>query len=154
MRFLVVGPEDDREYAEALREDIAAKGLSDAVRFLGERRGQDKLVCLGAADALVLPSHTENFGMVVPEALASGVPVVASQHTPWEGLRLAGVGDWLPLATEPWVEALTRWIGKDRADSERCREYARAEFAKDQVLRRLASMYRDLARSAPLSDGL
>ena len=60
----------------ALREDI---GLNDFVTFLG-KRGQDTLpYYYSAADAVVMPSFYESFGMVALEAMACGTPVVASQ---------------------------------------------------------------------------
>ena len=45
-------------------------------------------------DYLVLPSKSENFGMVVPEALINGVPVLASKGTPWEELNTHQCGWW------------------------------------------------------------
>jgi len=54
-------------------------GLTDLIAFLG-RRGQDTLpYYYSAADAVVMPSHYESFGMVALEAMACGTPVVASQ---------------------------------------------------------------------------
>ena len=59
----------------ALREE---HGLTDMITFLGSR-DQDKLpYYYSAADAVVVPSHYESFGMVALEAMACGTPVVAS----------------------------------------------------------------------------
>jgi len=74
----VPGHEDYQEMARlhALREKA---GLLDLVAFLG-KRGQDTLpYYYSAADAIVVPSHYESFGMVALEAMACGTPVVASQ---------------------------------------------------------------------------
>jgi D-inositol-3-phosphate glycosyltransferase len=74
----VPGHEDNEEMARlhALREKA---GLLDLVAFLG-KRGQDTLpYYYSAADAIVVPSHYESFGMVALEAMACGTPVVASQ---------------------------------------------------------------------------
>jgi len=61
---------------QALREE---KGLGNLVTFLG-RKSQDTLpYYYSAADAVVVPSHYESFGMVALEAMACGTPVVASQ---------------------------------------------------------------------------
>ena len=61
---------------KAIREEI---GLSDQIGFLG-KRGQDTLpYYYSAAEAVVVPSHYESFGMVALEAMACGTPVVASQ---------------------------------------------------------------------------
>lgn len=75
----VVGPETlngEMGRLQALREQI---GLKDLVTFLGQR-GQDTLpYYYSAAEAVVVPSHYESFGMVALEAMACGAPVVASQ---------------------------------------------------------------------------
>ena len=76
------------------------------VRFIGELNGHAKYDFLSDADIYVLPSHTENFGVTVAEALASGVPVIASQGTPWEGLEKEHCGRWIPIGVEPLKIAL------------------------------------------------
>jgi D-inositol-3-phosphate glycosyltransferase len=73
------GPESDNaemEHVKMLREQA---GLEDLVTFLG-KRSQDSLpYYYSAAEAVVVPSHYESFGMVALEAMACGTPVVASQ---------------------------------------------------------------------------
>ena len=70
----------DREPAVVadLRQRLARSGLADRVALVGALRGSALEEAYAAADLLVLPSHVETFGMVVTEALAHGVPVVAS----------------------------------------------------------------------------
>ena len=67
---------DEMERLKAIREQA---GLDDLVTFLG-KRSQDTLpYYYSAAEAVVVPSHYESFGMVALEAMACGTPVVASQ---------------------------------------------------------------------------
>lgn len=101
--LVIAGP--DRGAKQKL-DDIIAELNIPRVRFTGELNGQAKYDFLSDADIYVLPSHTENFGVTVAEALASGVPVVASQGTPWEGLESEGCGRWIPVGVEPLIEAL------------------------------------------------
>ena len=56
-----------------------AFGLGDRVRFVGPRTGAELDRAYAAADLLVLASHAETYGMVVTEALARGLPVIASE---------------------------------------------------------------------------
>jgi N-acetyl-alpha-D-glucosaminyl L-malate synthase BshA len=72
-RLLLVGDGPERPRIEAA---IAARGLADDVQLLGERI--ELPVVLRESDAFLLPSETESFGLAALEALACGVPVVAS----------------------------------------------------------------------------
>lgn len=73
-RLILAGPEEDGVYATELRK--LAEPFAERVTWAGMLRGESKWGALRAADALVLPSHQENFGMVVAEALSVGVPVL------------------------------------------------------------------------------
>ena len=70
----------DREpdVVAALRGQLSQEGLTDRVHLVGALRGADLEGAYAAADLLVLPSHVETYGMVVTEALAHGLPVVAT----------------------------------------------------------------------------
>ncbi|MBA3630102.1 MAG: glycosyltransferase [Actinobacteria bacterium] len=76
-RLLIVGP-DDEGLQPALEMQARRLGVSDGVTFIGPLHGPDRLSALAAAAAWVLPSHTENFGSAVIEAMAAGVPVIVS----------------------------------------------------------------------------
>jgi glycosyltransferase involved in cell wall biosynthesis len=71
--------ERDPAFAERLRRRVLDGGMDDRVRFSGPRTGADLARSYGAADLLVLPSRAETYGMVVTEALARGLPVVAAE---------------------------------------------------------------------------
>lgn len=64
------------------------------IEFVGEVHGEEKEAAFSWADVLVLPSYSENFGSVVAEALSRGVPVIASQGTPWQEVEAVGCGWW------------------------------------------------------------
>jgi glycosyltransferase involved in cell wall biosynthesis len=68
----------DPGFVEQLRRRIPEYGLQDQVRFAGALIGVDLDAAYAAADVLVLASHSETYGMVVTEALARGIPVVAT----------------------------------------------------------------------------
>ena len=58
------------------------------------------------ADLFVLPTYSENFGIVVAEALWAGVPVITTKGTPWKDLVDHNCGWWIEVGVEPLVEAL------------------------------------------------
>ncbi|MEA2125054.1 MAG: hypothetical protein QOI80_1836 [Solirubrobacteraceae bacterium] len=68
----------DAAFADGVRRRARDLGLADRVRYPGPRTGADLDEAYAAADLLVLPSHAETYGMVVTEALARGLPVVAA----------------------------------------------------------------------------
>jgi glycosyltransferase involved in cell wall biosynthesis len=74
-----VGPPGrDPAYAAALRHLIGRAGLGDRVRLAGPRTGERLAGAYAAADLVVLASRAETYGMVVTEALARGIPVLAT----------------------------------------------------------------------------
>ena len=68
----------DAETANALRSAIAEQGLGDRVRLHGEVSAGGLQSMYGQADAVVLPSYFEGYGMALAEALAHGLPVVST----------------------------------------------------------------------------
>jgi glycosyltransferase involved in cell wall biosynthesis len=75
VRLTVVGEGNRQDYFVAMAEQL---GISLEVEFRGRLNGQDLLAVYQKADVLIVPSSTEAFGMVVVEAMASGLPVVGS----------------------------------------------------------------------------
>jgi glycosyltransferase involved in cell wall biosynthesis len=79
-RCLCVGSLDrDPAFADDMRRRVLDGGLGDRVRFVGPRTGADLERSYAEADLLVLASRAETYGMVVTEALARGLPVVAAE---------------------------------------------------------------------------
>ncbi len=78
-RCTCVGSLDrDPGFVELLRRQVRADGIEHRVHFAGPRTGGDLDTAYASADLLVLASHAETYGMVVVEALARGIPVVAT----------------------------------------------------------------------------
>jgi glycosyltransferase involved in cell wall biosynthesis len=75
----VGSPDRDPSFAEALRRRSREHGLADRVLFAGTATGADLDRAYAEADLMVLASRAETYGMVVTEALARGVPVVATE---------------------------------------------------------------------------
>ena len=69
----------DPAFADGVRRATRRKGLGDRVRFPGPRTGPELDRAYAGADLLVLASHAETYGMVVAEALARGLPVLAAE---------------------------------------------------------------------------
>ena len=85
--LVIVGPEDDTGYAEKVRAELRGEGV-----WTGELAGEEKWSALGNAGFVSLPTYSENFGIVVAEALAAGRPVLTTTGTPWGAAKLRGDG--------------------------------------------------------------
>lgn len=94
---LEIAGEGDSAYVETLKKK--ACDLKN-IHFIGPQYGESKWDCLRSADVMVLPTFSENFGIVVAEALAVGVPVLTTQGTPWEDLQTHDCGWWVDLSIE------------------------------------------------------
>ena len=109
-QVVIAGPSENG-YEDRLRSRVKALGLTSRVTFCGPLYGADKAMALRSAALFVLPSHNENFGIVVAEALACGVPVITTKGTPWSELlgqsEVCGrCGWWIDIGEEPLAEAL------------------------------------------------
>lgn len=96
----------DPIYIETLQRTIDEKGLRKEIQIIGPQFGEDKLATYQCADLFVLPTYSENFGIVVAEALACGIPVITTKGTPWEALNTRNAGWWIDIGAEPLVKAL------------------------------------------------
>jgi glycosyltransferase involved in cell wall biosynthesis len=131
-RCLCVGPLGrEPEFVERVRAQIDGYGLADRVRLAGSRTGQRLDAAYAGADALVLASRGETYGMVIVEALARGIPVLATATggVP-EALGRAPDGGRPGLLVEPGepgalADALHCWLD-DRDLREQLRRSARA----------------------------
>lgn len=78
-RVTVAGPDGSAGTAASLTRRVAAMGLRDRVRFVGSKSGAEKVALLRESDVYVQPSHHEGLPIAVLEAMAHGVPIVATR---------------------------------------------------------------------------
>jgi glycosyltransferase involved in cell wall biosynthesis len=100
-RLVIAGP-DEGGHRAVVERAARRLGLATQVLFTGEISDDDKWPWYSSADVFVLPSLSENFGIVVAESLAAGTPVITTTGTPWQDLGEIGCG-W---QVEPTVDAL------------------------------------------------
>lgn len=100
----IVG-EGKPDYVRFLKDKLNEKD-EQHIRFHGAAYGKEKESFYKNAELFVLPTYTENFGIVVAEALSYGVPVITTKGAPWEDLETHGAGWWIEIGTEPLKYAL------------------------------------------------
>jgi glycosyltransferase involved in cell wall biosynthesis len=114
---VVIAGSDEGGHAEELKAEIRKLKLEKDFDFVGPVAGEAKWRLYRQADLFVLPSHSENFGIVVAEALASGIPVITTRATPWEELVTHRCGWWTENGPAPLAAVLREALS--RTDEER-----------------------------------
>lgn len=144
----VIGKGDDN-YELFLKSEAQRLGIANHVHFLGFLNGFDKYSRLAMTDALFVPSDMENFGMIIPEALIVGTPVMASFGTPWEALNTERCGWWCdnsPESIASVINELYSMTGEERLMmGKRGRDYILQSFASEIVAKQMLELYQWLA---------
>jgi glycosyltransferase involved in cell wall biosynthesis len=100
----LAGPDNDGYLAEM---QLLSKKLNlQRIYFCGPMYGEEKLEGYRNASIYVLPTHSENFGITVAEALAAGVPAIVSKGAPWHEIVAKDAGWWVDVGVEPLVACL------------------------------------------------
>jgi len=135
----------NERYIHQLKKLISESTLENEIKFIGPKYGQDKIDTYYQADLFVLPTLGENFGMVVAEALACGVPVITTKGAPWEVLNTNNAGWWIDIGVEPLAKALTEAM--QLSDSERIqmglngRKLVEENYSIESVAKKMIQLY-------------
>ena len=105
-----IAGEGDADYIASLKNKAKELGIEKLINFRGGVYGEEKWKLFREADVFVLPTYSENFGIVVGEALACGTPVITTKGTPWEELNTEHCGWWTEVGTEATKEALLNFL--------------------------------------------
>lgn len=143
--FIIAG-RDERGYASELKAEIRNLKLEADFEFVGPVEGERKWKLHQQVDLFVLPSHSENFGVVVAEALACGVPVLTTRGTPWKDLETHGCGWWAENGPEPLAtalrEALSRTDEERREMGRRGRKLIEQKYSWSGLAAQMRAVYR------------
>ncbi len=144
-KILVAG-EGEPAYVDSLRQMIADRGLQDMIQLIGGVYGDEKWELFRSADFFVLPTHSENFGLAIAEALASGTPVITTVGTPWSDLNSSQAGEWIEIGTQPLVEALKRFLALPEEELERMgrngRKLIETKYSAEVMAEKMMDVYR------------
>ncbi len=150
-RLVIVGDGDD-SYVGRLRRLAAKKlGTNLPVTWTGGIWDDRKWAYLQGADLMCLPSHSENFGLVILEALQVGTPVLTTDQTPWSALPGLGGGWIVRPDVEPLTEALAEFFKGPRWTTEQRTRLAadvQSQFSWEKVGPAYIRFYEDILRDA------
>ena len=115
-KLRIAGPDNYGHLDEIVKlaDDL---GISDSIEYIGEVEEKDKRHVYQHADLFILPSYSENFGIVVLEALSYGIPVITTYGTPWSDLNKFNCGWWVECTEKSLAKTIKKAIRLD--DSER-----------------------------------
>ncbi|RKP50904.1 glycosyltransferase [Trinickia fusca] len=128
LHLVFAGPGSDGTIAE-LKTLATTLGIAERITWAGMLQGDLKWGAFYASEVFALPSHQENFGIAVVEALGCGLPVLISDKVNiWREVAAAGAG-WVAADTVAGTERnLTRWLEQDETRQAVMREHAAAVF--------------------------
>lgn len=143
----IAGP-DEAGHRNRVEKAVSDAGLESVVSFTGPVEPHLRSSVFFDADLFVLPTHSENFGMAVAEALAHGLPVLTTTGAPWSMLLQAGCGWWVPPTVDGIADGLHRATSLDLETLQSMGEKGRClvlkEFSWDRVASLILGTYADV----------
>jgi glycosyltransferase involved in cell wall biosynthesis len=134
------------DYVSELKKQIHNLGVEGRVEMMGEVLSDAKKRLFENSDVTLVPSYTENFAIVVAEALAHGVPVIASKGTPWSRLDQMKCGFWVDNDPGSLADAIRSISTMPLAEmGSRGREWMQKEFSWRSVTEQMVDLYKRCA---------
>jgi glycosyltransferase involved in cell wall biosynthesis len=129
---LVIAGDGEAGYVQSLKRMGSDLGLASLIRWTGPLYDMRKWVAFSSADLFVLPSHQENFGIVIAEALAVGTPVCTTTAVnTHELIERYGAGIVCNDGEDDLVRALEQWQAMDAGMLAKMRDNARSCFERE-----------------------
>lgn len=145
---LVVAGEGEPEYIAHLKELANKLGIGGQIKFPGGVYGESKWKLYRNADVFVLPTFSENFGLVVAESLASGTPVITTTGTPWQELETSHCGWWVTPDINALKEGLISFLHTSEGDLEQMgrngRKLIEEKYSSKRMAQDLLKLYRNI----------
>lgn len=156
-RFVMVGVAENEASETALRAEAARLGIAGKISFLGALDGREKAAAFVTSRLIVVPSWTEAFPLVIPEAMAAGLPVIAT--------AVGAIPDFItdcddgflimPKDSRALADRICRVLGDEALRlrmSNHVRERAAREFDVEVGAARIAALVKSLLDDNPRAD--
>ena len=146
LHLVMAGP-DQTEWIKTLLNQAYLLGIADRITWPGMLQGDDKWGAFYSAEVFCLPSHQENFGIVVAEALACGKPVLISNKVNiWREIESDAAGFVDDDTVDGTLRNLNRWLNLNSSDYEKISDRATLCFASRFHIQRAATRLVEIIR--------
>lgn len=145
---ITIAGEGDPTYVSSLKSRTIELGIEKMVTFCGGIYGEKKWELYRKADIFVLPTYSENFGIVIAESLACGTPVITTKGTPWEELNIYKCGWWIEVGPQTTKEALIKFLAlsEDQLKEMGCngRKLTETKYSNKAIALEIMNLYKTL----------
>lgn len=147
---ITIAGEGDKDYVESLKKLCLQKGVANHFQFIGSVYGDRKWELYEQSDLFILPTYSENFGIVVAEALSTGLPVITTTGTPWQELQTEKCGWWIELSVDNLVIALTQALNCNATELKAMglngRKLVDAKYGIEAVTKEMTNFYQGIIK--------
>jgi glycosyltransferase involved in cell wall biosynthesis len=142
---IVIAGEGDVAYIQSLKNRIQKQNVEIFFDFTGGIYGDKKWELFQQSDIFILPTYSENFGIVVAEALASGTPVITTKGTPWKELNTHHCGWWIDNDVNTIAKTLKEAIALSEEEYRqmgiRGRELMKNNYSMEVITQKMMQLY-------------
>jgi len=150
---VVIAGGDENSHQVKIESLVRQLCVEKDFEFAGPIKGNARWDLHRSANLFVLPSYSENFGLVVAEALACGVPVITTHATPWEELRTHRCGWWVETGPAALVSALREATSLNdearRAMGHRGRQLIEQKYTWSAAAQKMMAVYEWMLQRGP-----
>lgn len=145
---LLIAGTGENKYVNKVRLMFKRLNIEKHVTFAGMILGDEKIAALQGSDLFVLPSHGENFGVAVVEAMAFGLPVVVTDRVGlWPDIKEYGAGVVVGPSVEEIEKAILRLVEKDELSKSmgvKARQLVGDRFDIRKIANKMTTIYREI----------
>lgn len=145
---LKIAGKGKKEFEVPLHNLVKELNLEHKIEFVGQIEGEEKQKILADAYFTIMPSHTENFGIVVLESLAQNTPVIASKGSPWKVLEEEKTGFWIDNSVETLSQKINEILlmnpERYKEMRKKCRDFVIREFDIQENIEKWLKVYEQL----------
>lgn len=154
-KVVVAGP-DSGDHLAVVQQAVHKANLDSSFEFPGPVYDSEKWALFQSADLFVLPTYSENFGIVIAEALAAGTPVITTRETPWKELVEHKCGWWIEVGAAPLAVALRDAVSlsdNERAEmGQRGRKLIGENYSWNLISQKMSAFYNWVLGRGPKPD--